>query len=197
MIHIDTCHPLEKMKAWIESEKAMGSDNPNRVVLATSSQDIPRSRIVAIREITGEGIVFFTQRETRKARDLSINPRVSMTLWLAQQQRQVVLEGYVKALTDEENLFYWRTIPREQQLRFTAYAPISSHAIPSPTTLSEKYRDLKSAFENRDIPMSDHYCGFHAIAISMCFYTLGSEEFSEVLHFEYCHGKWKQQLLSP
>lgn len=48
MIDMDT-HPLEKMKAWIESEKMRGSENPNRIVLATTSQDhIPHSRIAAL-----------------------------------------------------------------------------------------------------------------------------------------------------
>lgn len=197
MINIDT-HPLEKMKAWIELEKMKGSENPNRIVLATTSEDnVPHSRIVAIREITNQGILFFTQRETQKVKELSINPHASMTLWLPQQQRQVILEGCVKPLTLAENRYYWTTIPREQQLRFTAYAPISSQPIPSLTLLSEKYEDLKSTFKDRDIPMSDYYCGFHTIASSMCFYTLGSEHFSEVIRFEYRHGKWSQNLLSP
>lgn len=198
MLECEEENPLTKMDQWIEKEKTLGSGNPDRIVLATTSQNnIPHSRVVAIREITSEGIVFFTQQRTKKVNELLQNPHASMTLWLAQQQRQVVLDGFVKALTEPENREYWNKLPRERKLRFHTYAPLSGQPIQSLSILDDELVKLEKKFANNEIPLSPCYCGFRFIARSICFYTLGSDKFSEVLQYEQGEKKWCRQLLSP
>ena len=73
--------PMEKMRTWIEEEKKLGSVEAASVVLATASASGEvHSRIVAIREITEVGILFFTQKQSRKTKDLRENSSASMTL---------------------------------------------------------------------------------------------------------------------
>lgn len=80
--------PFKKIHSLIETEKALGSPDPYVMVLATATQEgIPRSRVVAMREISTDGILFFTQSQKRKAIDLLENPLVSATIWLALQQK--------------------------------------------------------------------------------------------------------------
>jgi len=190
--------PLIKMREWMETEKILGSANADRVVLATCSPEgTPHSRIVAIREITSEGILFFTQRSSRKVAELEHNPRASMTLWLALQQRQVILDGIVKPLTNNENEKFWAALPRERQLRFSAYAPTSGQVIDSLSVLEDQLDALTKKFSGNEIPMSSHYCGFHLIAATMYFYTLGDNVFSESLKFERRQNAWDKQLVSP
>lgn len=197
MTNVEMEKPLEKMNRWLEIEKTLSPANPNRIVIATSSNNFPHSRIVAIREITTEGVIFFTQQGTKKVNHLTQNPYASATLWLAQQQRQVILDGTVKPLTAIENRTYWEKLPREQQLRFTAYAPTSSQPIESTSVLEMQLQDLEKKFANQPIPISPFYCGFHLIPGSLYFYTLGSNSFSQVFKYEQEHGKWHLQLLSP
>ncbi len=198
MVNSEEEDPLVKMNNWIEKEKTLGSGNPNRIVLATTSPNgIPHSRIIAIREITPQGILFFTQQGTKKVIELTQNPYASATLWLAQQQRQVVLDGFVKSLTSQENMNFWEEMPREQQLRFSAYAPTSSQPIQSLSILDTQFHDLEKKFAKSSVPMSPYYCGFHFISEFIYFYTLGSNSFSEVLKYEQYQGKWRKQLLSP
>ncbi|OAI48815.1 hypothetical protein AYO45_00640 [Gammaproteobacteria bacterium SCGC AG-212-F23] len=136
--------PISKMNEWLSKEKALGSMNPDRVVLATATKEgIPHSRIVAIREISPEGVLFFTQKGTRKVYELHGNPKASMTLWLPMQQRQVILDGIIQILTFEENIQYWKTMLRERQLRFSAYAPTSGKAIRSLDEIENKYNMSK------------------------------------------------------
>ncbi|MEO8401154.1 MAG: pyridoxamine 5'-phosphate oxidase family protein [Gammaproteobacteria bacterium] len=76
-------NPILKMTEWLDNEKKLGSLHPDRMVLATTSQDcIAHSRIIAIRDISDKGILFFTQRGSRKVTELHHTPHVSMTLWL-------------------------------------------------------------------------------------------------------------------
>ena len=124
--------PYTKMQEWLDKENDLGSENPNRVVLATAtSNGIPHSRIVAVREISPKGILFFTQQGTRKVAEITENPHASMTLWLAMQQREVIIDGIIEALAQDENKYYWETMSRERQLRFSTYSPVSTQPIGS------------------------------------------------------------------
>lgn len=190
--------PLSKIEEWLAEESTLGSPDPNRIILATSQDNIPQSRVVAIREIAEQSIIFFTQRETKKVIALAENPRVSMTLWLPLQQRQVVIDGITEALAPAENLAYWKKMPRERQLRFFAYAPTSSQPIESIVEIESKHERLTQAFmDTAEIPMSDFYCGFKVIPETIYFYTLGINSFSESLRYLYINGIWQTQLLSP
>lgn len=190
--------PLFRMHHWMEKEKALGSASPDRVVLATCSPEgLPHSRIVAIREITHEGVLFFTQRNTKKVAELVHNPYASMALWLPLQQRQVILDGVVKSLTSKENESFWAALPRERQLRFSAYAPTSGQVIDSLSVLEHQLEALKEKFLGNAIPMSKDYCGFHLIAEEIYFYTLGDYTFSESLKYKKSQGEWNKHLLSP
>lgn len=190
--------PFLLMKNWIEAEKALGSINPDRIVLATATKDrIPHSRIVAIREITSQGVIFFTQRKTRKVVELTENPFASMTLWLALQQKQVVLDGIVKPLTAQEKKNYWKANPREQQLRFYSYSETTGQPLPSSSYLYDRLDDLKKQFENKTIPMSDEYSGYHFIAECVYFYTLCSDRFSEVVRYQFLQNVWHKTNLTP
>lgn len=190
--------PLFKMRTWIEKEKAIGSASPDRVVLATCSPEgIPHSRTVAIREITQEGVLFFTQRGTKKVAELTHNPCASMTLWLALQQRQVILDGIVKALTNAENESCWAALPRERQLRFSAYAPTSGQVIESKSVLEKQLEALTEKFLGNAIPMCKEYCGFHLIVDTIYFYTLGDNTFSESLRYKKHKDVWDKQIISP
>lgn len=190
--------PLFTMQGWIEKEKALGSTSPDRVVLATcSSEGIPHSRIVAIREVTQEGVLFFTQRGTKKVAELMHNPYCSMTLWLALQQRQVILDGITKPLTHHENESFWATLPRERQLRFSAYAPTSGQVIDSVSVLENQLGTLTEKFLGNAVPMCPDYCGFHLIAQTICFYTLREGTFSESLRYKRHENEWIKQLISP
>lgn len=141
--------------------------------------------------------VFFTQRGTRKVVELRDNPKVSMVLWLPLQQRQVVIEGLAHALPPEENEYYWETMPRDRQLRFTAYAPTSGQVIHSTDQLEEKYRLLSDRYNQTIVQMSEFYCGFRVLPHTICFYTLGTNTFSEVQRFIKQNDNWNEEMISP
>lgn len=67
--------PFEQLKQWIEQEKSLDNEQAEPAVLSTISKaKTPRSRVVAIRTIEAESILFFTKRGTCKVEELLINP---------------------------------------------------------------------------------------------------------------------------
>lgn len=183
------------MKTWLDKEKQLGLPEPDRIVLATSAGGKVHSRVVAIREITEEGVLFFTQRATRKVTDINENPSISMTLWLPLQQREVVLDGTAEALTKDENNHYWNTLPYERQVKFMLHR--SGKPIASLMELESEYQAALNKFRDEILPVSEAYCGYRLRPELIYFYTLGMETFSEVIKYSRSEQGWKSQLISP
>jgi len=190
--------PFQKIKEWLDIEKSKGSTNPDCIVLATAAHDaVPHSRIVAIKEITDSSVLFFTQPNTRKALEMKENPVASATLWLPLQQREIIMDGTIHSLHEEENESYWKELPRERQLRFASYAPTSDQPIESLEILNQKQVALAARYPSGQVPMNNLYCGYRLEIHTFYFYTLGSNSFSEYIQFKRVANIWQKQLLSP
>lgn len=89
-------NPIDLMNKWLHEEQAAGAPNPQQAVLSTSTNDnVPHGRVVAIREINDQGLLFFTQKGTRKVNELNINPIGAITFWFELLQREIMIEGTV------------------------------------------------------------------------------------------------------
>lgn len=191
-------NPLTQLNQWLGHERSLGAPNPQQAVLASATKAaVPQARVVAIREVDEKGFLFFTQQGTRKVQALNENPVAALTFWFELQQRQVVVEGSVVALSAEENERYWQSYPREAQLRFHSYAPTSSQVIASKAILERKRKELAIVFKDKPIPMSEHYCGFLLKPVCMTFYAYRLDELSDVVKYRWLDNTWQQQLLSP
>ncbi|RUR06808.1 pyridoxal 5'-phosphate synthase [Legionella sp. km772] len=189
--------PISTLKKWLDEEKIAGVPNPAQAVLSTCTGDaIPHSRVVAIREITDNELLFFTQQGTRKVNELEINPMISLTFWFELTQRQIIIEGRATALSVDENENYWISYPRIAQLRFCAYAPTSSQRIDSKKTLEDKKIELEKRYSG-NVPMPSFYCGYRIQPHSFLFYRYRVDELSDVFKYENINGKWKEFILSP
>lgn len=190
--------PIEHLNQWLQDERDAGAPNPQQAVLSTATRDaIPHSRVVAIRETNAQGLLFFTQRETRKVTEMRENPSVSMTFWFELRCREVIIEGLIEALSEAENEHYWHSYPREAQIRFHSYAPTSAKPIQNKQELEEKRRFIQEQYTGHPVPMSPLYCGFRLKPSRFIFYAYRSDELSDVLEYTSLHDEWTTQHLSP
>ena len=158
---------------------------------------MPHSRVIAIREITDDELIFFTQQGTRKVKELDENPLISLNFWFELTQRQVIIEGKAQALSSSENQSYWSSYPRFAQLRFCAYAPTSSQKIDSKKQLEDKKTKFEALYKENEVPMSSFYCGYRIQPENFLFYRYRIDELSDVLKFERNKNSWEQFLISP
>lgn len=191
--------PIKRLEQWIKEEKDKGAPNPQQAILSTATKEgIPHSRVVAIREITPQGILFFTQKGTRKVTEIAENPRVSLLFWFELMQREVILEALIEALTEEENKAYWSSYPRIAQLRFLAYAPTSSQPIDSKQILEDKKSRIEQDYKDQDLPYTSLYCGYRIIPTKFTFYQYRTDELSDVSQYNLQeNGQWQKQVISP
>ncbi|CDZ78434.1 Pyridoxine/pyridoxamine 5'-phosphate oxidase [Legionella massiliensis] len=190
--------PFKLLNQWIAEEKDAGAPNPQHAVLATASlKAVPNSRVIAIREISAHDLVFFTQKGTRKVSELTDNPQASLTFWFELLQREVMLEGQVKLLSEVETSDYWLSYPHSAQLRFAAYAPTSMQVISSKQILEDKKIAIETEYMNKKLPLNPYYCGFRFLPKRFVFYAFRLDELSDVNEYYLNDYQWNMRVLSP
>lgn len=195
---IHNMQPIEHLTQWLQNEHSAGAPNPQHAVLSTANRDaVPHCRVVAIREMNDQGLLFFTQRNTKKVAEINMNPFASMTFWFELLSREVIIEGVIEPLTEVENEQYWQNYPREAQIRFHSYAPTSAQPIRDKQELEEKREQIRQQYTNQPVPLSPLYCGFRLKPTRFIFYAYRSDELSDVFEYAYTNNEWIAQVLSP
>jgi pyridoxamine 5'-phosphate oxidase len=115
--------PLRQLSAWLAEAEAAGTPLPNAFALATADGDgVPSVRFVLLHGLDADGLRYYTNRGSRKGRDVAVNPWGSAAFWWPALDRQARVSGPVRQLPEEATRAYWATRPRGSQLSATASA---------------------------------------------------------------------------
>lgn len=191
-------NPFAQFNIWLEQAIEARLPEPNAMVLSTvSSSAKVSSRTVLLKEADGEGFVFFTNYNSRKANDLLFNPSASLVfLWL-ELERQVRIEGSCRKIMAEESDAYFATRPRESQLG--AWASDQSEEIASREILLEKYLALEKQWENQPIPRPPHWGGYRLYPDTFEFWQGRPGRMHDRIVYSKDKNQqtWKRRRLSP
>jgi len=154
--------PFRQFDRWFEEAGAAKLNEPNAMVLSTVSRDgRPAARTVLLKGVDGRGFTFFTNYDSRKARELDANPRATLLFpWIA-LERQVIVEGAVQRVSREESAAYFHSRPRASQL--AAWASPQSTVIAGRAVLEESYRITERKFTGQDVPLPPNWGGFRVV----------------------------------
>lgn len=115
--------PLRQLSAWLAEADAAGAPLPNAFALATADGDgVPSVRFVLLHGLDAQGLRYYTNRGSRKGRDVAVNPWASAAFWWPALDRQARVSGPVRQLPEEATRAYWVTRPRGSQLSAAASA---------------------------------------------------------------------------
>ena len=151
--------PVGMFRAWLDETVASGLHEPNAmVVTSVSAAGRPSSRMVLLKGLDERGFVFYTNLESRKAREIEANPHVSLLFPGQHLQRPVRVEGTASPVSAEENEAYFASRPRESQLG--AWASPQSRVVASRSALDERYGGVLAQFaELDDVPLPPFWGG--------------------------------------
>jgi pyridoxamine 5'-phosphate oxidase len=128
--------PFGLVAGWIAQAKSDAAQpNPNSMVLATAdAAGQPSARVVLCKAVDADAghIVFYTNYDSRKGRELRGNPRAAVVFHWDYRHRQVRAEGRVEALTEAENDAYFGSRPWQSRLGTWAShqsEPVASRAV--------------------------------------------------------------------
>jgi pyridoxamine 5'-phosphate oxidase len=151
--------PFEQFEIWFQEACGANLLEPNAMVLATASaQAEPSVRTVLLKYFDRSGFVFFTNYESRKARQIAENPQVSLLfLWLP-LQRQVQITGIAAKVSTTESLKYFTSRPRGSQIG--AWCSQQSSIISSRQLLEMQFEEMKQKFMDGEIPLPSFWGGY-------------------------------------
>lgn len=190
--------PIQLLLTWLEEEKSCGAQNAQHAVLSTQGLNgHPHGRVVALREITEDRILLFTQKRTRKVQEIKNNEQVTLTFWFERYAREVIIEGTAHFLSEEQNAHYWTNYPQWAQVRFCSYAPTSGLPIESKHILENKKLKIEQASKNNLLPCSPDYCGISINPKRFVFYSYRLDELSDVWEYTIDNQAIVKRRLSP
>ena len=150
--------PLQQVLAWCELARAEGVPEPEAAALATATPEgRPSVRMVLIRGIDPRGVAFYTNRRSRKGRELADNPFGAVAIHWHALQRQIRLEGPIDELGDAESDAYFATRAHGSQIG--AWASDQSEVIPHYEALERRVVEFGTRYPT-DVPRPAHWGGY-------------------------------------
>lgn len=188
--------PIAQFRRWFDAAAEAGVALPNAMALATAGADgRPSVRHVLLRGVDERGFTFFTNRESRKGRQLAEHPQAALVFLWKELDRQISIEGAVERTSEEESDAYFSGRPRGAQLG--AWASPQSAVIAGREELLARVSEAEDRFAGGDVPRPPYWGGFRLVPERLEFW-MGHEH---RLHdrFVYTRGDagWRLDRLAP
>ncbi len=192
-----TTNPLELFARWMQEAIDMGLPDANAMTVATVGRDgQPSQRIVLLKGIDDKGFTFFTNYDSRKAREISCNSKVSLHFPWHAIERQVAIGGVVEKVMTDESLQYFLSRPRESQL--AAWASAQSRPLASKEVLLQQFDAISRKFEQGEIPLPEFWGGYRVRPQQIEFWQGGQHRLHDRFEYTLQAGEqWNVERLAP
>ena len=165
-------------------------------IATVDSQGIPSNRIVLLKAVENDELIFFTNYGSAKAKDLLSNPMVSALFFWREQERQVRIQGRVVRITKEKSEAYFATRPYLSQIG--AAASEQSQPIANRAALESKFSEFQNKFpEGSTVPMPKDWGGFAIQPISFEFWQGREGRLHDRIVFTLEDYEWTTSRLQP
>ncbi|MFE5601255.1 pyridoxamine 5'-phosphate oxidase [Streptomyces coelicoflavus] len=191
--------PVEQFARWFKQAATDGGlFEPNAMVVSTAdAEGRPSSRTVLLKHFDAQGFVFYTNYDSRKARELDANPYVSLLFPWHPMARQVVVTGVARRTGRDETAGYFRTRPHGSQLG--AWASVQSSVVAGRRALDSAYAELAARYpEGEQVPVPPHWGGFRVVPEAVEFWQGRENRLHDRLRYvAEGAGGWRVERLSP
>ncbi len=194
---VDAC-PFKQFESWFEEAIAQKVLEPNAMAVSTvNSDNQPTQRTVLLKYFDISGFVFFTNYDSRKAKQIADNKHVSLLFPWYGLQRQVEINGSAEKVSAAESLKYFALRPRGSQLG--AWVSQQSTVVSNRSLLQNKLAELKQKFANGEVPKPPAWGGFRVKPTRIEFWQGGKDRLHD--RIEYTRStddvSWSRRRLAP
>ena len=187
--------PLALFHRWLAEAVAAKVPEPNAMTVATVGADgRPSTRIVLIKDVDERGLVFYTNYESRKGRELAANPHAALQFHWVELERVVRIEGRVDRTSAEESDAYFVTRPLDSRLG--AWASPQSQVISSRAVLLANAAKASARF-GLNPPRPDHWGGYRLVPEAWEFWQGRRSRLHDRVRFRLDAGTWVKERLAP
>jgi pyridoxamine 5'-phosphate oxidase len=166
------------------------------MALATAtSAGRPSARVVLLRDLDERGLVFFTNRTSRKGGELEENPTAALLFHWPGLGRQVRVEGAVEEIGASESQAYWDS--RARGSRIAAWASPQSELLADRPELDALYGDTEARFGDGDVPLPDFWGGYRVIPETFEFWLHRENRLHDRIRYVRTAEGWRRERLAP
>jgi len=188
-------HPLQQFTTWLNQALEAEIPEANAMTLATVSSSLrPSTRVVLIKGYDEQGIVWFTNYDSRKGRELAGNPFAALQFHWVELERVVRIEGRVEKISAAESDAYYHSRPLAS--RIGAWASPQSQTIASREWLQHELKNYADKFQ-QEPPRPPHWGGYRLVPDSWEFWQGGGARLHDRLRYIKQQDEWLMDRLAP
>ncbi len=190
-------HPMDQFGLWFKEVEDEGSlREPNAMSLATLGLDgFPKARIVLLKAYPKEGFIFYTNYNSEKGQSIAAYPKVGLSFFWPNLERQVIIKGQIQKLSKEKSDAYFQSRPKDSQLG--ALVSNQSSVIASRDVLENKMERLKTTYANTEIERPDYWGGYIVKPVSIEFWQGRPSRLHDRIRYELHEDSWQKNRLAP
>jgi pyridoxamine 5'-phosphate oxidase len=187
--------PFDQFARWFDEAVAAALPEPNAMTLATvDAAGRPAARVVLLKGIDARGLVFHTNYDSRKGREMSAEPHVALLFFWVELQRQVRVEGIAERTSAEESDAYFAARPRGSQL--SAWASPQSAPVSDRAWLEAQVASMEARFTS-PVPRPPNWGGFRVVPSRFEFWQGRESRLHDRLVWSNEGGRWTIGRLAP
>lgn len=190
-------NPMDQFDLWFKEAVEHNEYEPNAMAFATSTPKCePSVRYLLLKAYDTEGLIFFTNYESRKSLELKNNPTAATVFYWSKAQRQVRIEGKIKLLSKIESDEYFNERPNGRKIG--AWASPQSKPIPSREYLEKLKNEYQKKYSNFRVPRPEFWGGYKLIPKMVEFWQGRPDQLHDRFQYILKDDKiWKKERLAP
>lgn len=189
--------PFNMFEVWFdEAIKSNVLDATAMTLSTVDENNQPSSRVVLLKGVEEKGFVFFTNYNSKKGQDIVVNPKVCLSFFWPELERQVMIHGICTKIPAQDSEKYFRSRPYESQIG--AWASEQSNKLSDRQTLQNAYEQLKQKYpDTASIPYPDHWGGYKVVPTNFEFWQGRASRLHDRFEYILKDGSWIVQRLYP
>ena len=187
--------PIAQFRQWFGEAASAELVEPNAMVLGTTDGKRPSSRTVLLKAYDERGFVFFTNYESRKAREIATNHDVSLLFPWYPLERQVGILGRAERISAAESLAYFTSRPHGSRLG--AWVSQQSTVVSSRQFLEMKWDEMKRKFADGEVPLPSFWGGIRVVPTEIEFWQGRENRLHDRLRYTRSGDAWTIERLAP
>ena len=187
--------PFGLISSWLREALERNVHEPNAISVSTIGLDgFPETRVVYIKELLEEGIVFYTNYNSSKGKAIAHNNKAHVLIYWPELERQIRISGLVEKVPDEMSDAYFLSRPYGSKIG--AWASNQSDKLSSRQELEQKVQEYSQQFPT-DVPRPPHWGGYLVRPVKVEFWQGRPSRLHDRIVYEKDETTWKLYRINP
>ena len=188
--------PFRHFSQWFAEAQGSEPADANAMTVATCTKDgVPSARMVLLKGWDADGFVFYTNKESRKGRELTENPRAALLFHWKPLGRQVRIDGTVQDATEAEADAYFAS--RARISRLGAWASIQSRPLADRALLERRLAEVEAKYPDETVPRPPYWSGYRVVPKRIEFWQEMPFRLHDRIVYTRNRGVWTVGRLFP